>query len=338
MQQAIIIIIVVIVIIGLLLKLGKHVLFNPRVNSILTLIGVVVVAIIGIQYIGANFFFGLPAIIIIIVDCVRDIMISPDFYSDVEVRIDKLYMAKSLTSLFTYGSSRLVFFLIVQPCLSYSVKKEIQRRIDAWKPLPDSEFFDDLKAKEYYYQKHIDKLLDEGVIVSNIYTVDETVKSRRELLDKLYPKKIVAKIADAVAGDKDAKDIRKKCEKKLASDRIKQYYAYISTEAYDKLKDILIETMSSKGNCSSCNIVHFPELKVFHPDISISKTAFYNATSAWSEYFVIQTLSSLVKENLFEENNFNDNDPFDNPAYRYAKSTVKMPSIDADNDPLLALD
>lgn len=330
-------IIIAIIVIGLIIALAKYVLFHPRVNSVLTIIVFAVYIITGFQ---GNGKAG-PAVLIMsilpIIDCVRDIVIAPKYYEDPAIEIDRLYKVKSLVSLFTGGLARPIFLLIVGPCLSFSVRSEIQRRIDGWMPLPYSGF-SDLKAKEYYYAKHIAKLRSRGIIVSNINTVDEETKNRREMLDKLYPQKIIAKVVDMVAGDKDAKSIRQECEKKLVSQRIKLYYAYICANAFSQLPDMITKVMSQKGYCSAADISKFEELKALHTAMPISATASSEASAEWSEYFIIQALDPLVKKGVFVTDRFNDNDPFDNPAYSYTRSEVKMPSIDGDNDPLLALD
>lgn len=330
-------IVIAIIVIGLIIVLAKYILFHPRVNSVLTIIVFIVYIITAFQ---GNGKAG-PGILIMsilpIIDCIHDIAIAPKYYEDIEFGVDKLYKIKSLVSLFTGGFARPIFLVIVGPCLSFSVRSEIQGRIDNRMPLP-YEGFSDLMAKEYYYQKHIARLKASGIIVSNVNAVDEETKKRREMLDKLYPQKVIAKVVDMVAGDKDAKSIRQECEKKLEAKRIKQYYAYMSANAFSLLPDLLNKAMSQKGYCSAADISKFDELKELHTAMPSSASAPGNATAEWSEYFVIQALEPLVKKGIFVRDRFNDNDPFDNPAYSYTKSEVKMPSIDANSDPLLALD
>lgn len=330
-------IIIAIIVIGLIFVLFKYILFHPRVNSVLNIIVFIIYIATGFQGSGKAGPIILIMLILPTIDCVRDIIIAPEYYEDPSIEIDRLYKIKSLVSLFTWGLARPIFLLIVGPCLSFSVRSEIQRRIDGWMPLPYSGL-SDLKAKEYYFTKHIARLRLRGIIVSNVNTVDEETKKRREMLDKLYPQKVIAKVVDMVAGDKDAKSIRQECEKKLESQRIRQYYAYISANAFNELPNLIAKAMSKRGYCSAADISKFKELTALHTAMPISSTVSSAATAEWSEYFIIQALDPHVKKGVFATDRFNDNDPFDNPAYSYTKSEVKMPSIDANSNPLLALD
>lgn len=86
--------------------IGKFVLFEPRVNSIIWLLYFIYILKTALQARGGSLGFRLILIgiaIIVLIDCIRDIIIAKDYYEDIEIRIDKLYKIKSLTSIFTSG-------------------------------------------------------------------------------------------------------------------------------------------------------------------------------------------------------------------------------------------
>jgi len=71
---------------------------------------------------GLLFWFLIP-----VIDCVRDILIAPKYYELYENQLDKLYVVKSLTSIFTFGLARSVFLLVVHPFIAYSVRRELKK-------------------------------------------------------------------------------------------------------------------------------------------------------------------------------------------------------------------
>lgn len=326
------------VIIGLIaivaiILLIKFILFSPRANSVVMIIALIVGFILTLGNTPLTVIFIIN--IISIIDCIRDIVIAPEYYDDYGV--DDLFALKSLLSLVTFGLARAVFLCIVGPAISYSVKSDIEERIRLNKPLPHKDMYN-LPAKNYYYKKYIEGLKITKQIVSNENTVNEETKIRRQDLDKLYPKKVVEKIVDTVAGDKEKKSIRKICEEKLTSKVVKENYAYISKEAYDKLPELIIQGMTKKSMLSSRTICSLEELKPLNTTEPLKKWGKDNPDASWSEYFIIEVLEKLKKEGKFESANNDDSDPFNNPAYRYKKSEVEVKSINAEDNPLLALD
>ena len=327
-------IIIGILVIGVIITLGKYILFEPRVNSIISIIYFLWFAITELK---VGDWFPIILISIAMIDCVRDIIIAKDYYADIEIEIDKMYKIKSLSSIFTGGLVRIIFLLIVEPYLSFSVSSDIKKRMEQGYPLPYSSDYSSLQAKNYYYEKRILELVEKGELISNIKTVDSESKVQRKKLDDLYPEKILDKIVDMIAGDKDMKENRKRAERRLQINSIKKNYAYLRTDMFDMYAKLISEVMANKGCYSVLDIKKFEELKELNLMMPIVDN--YNEkNSTWSNYFIIQALQPLVVDGVFSDSDFNDNDVFDNHAYQYVKSTVMMPSIDADNEPRLALD
>lgn len=324
-------IIIAVVLIAIIILLTKHLLFNPILNAVISIIWFAFLGF-GFAQMGAGIIV-LP-ISIIIIDCVRDIVISKDYYESIEIEIDKRFLVKSLTAIFSLGFARIIFLLVVDPLLSHSVASEIKQQLRCEHPLPHSSFFSPSKAKNYYYAKQMGRLEKKGAVISNIQTVENETEIRRRKLSGLYPEKLLAKLSDIVAGDKDLKEKRKEAEGKLKS--YKSYYAYLSTAVFEKYPPLISEAMSKKGCCPLASIKSFEELKALNLTLPLALNN--SKDSEWSEYFIIQALRPLVFSGTFEDCDFNDKDVFDNHAYQYAKSAVRMPSIDADNDPLFALD
>lgn len=314
-----------VVILILAILLGKYILFSPRVNSGITMIWLVLIVI--------REPIAIILIIIPLIDCIRDIIIAKDYYEDLEIGIDKLFMIKSLTSILTLSFARVIFLLIVGPIIAHSVSSDIQKKIKEGRPLPYKSLYSKLQAKNYYYAKKIEMLEQKGIIISNIITVDNEADIRRKKLDGLYPKKLLDKMADMVAGDKEIKEKRKEAEGKLKPWVLKKYYAYISADVLAQYQKIIIEVMSKKGPYSPSVIKDFKELQLLR-DVNGGKAK----SGDWREFFVIQVLNPLVAVGVFEDNDFSDNDALNTHVYRYIKSEVPMKSIDANNDPLLALD
>lgn len=333
-------IIIGIIVIAVIWAIAKYVLFDPRINSGIYFLWFLYLCIcVGIAGWGSGGAFGFIIGFIIVgigmADCIRDIVMAKKYYESIDVEIDKFYMIKSLTSLFTIGLARIVYFLIVHPALSFMVSANIKKQMRSGQPLPYFSFYSNMKIRNYYYEKQIEKLEKKGVLISNKETVDYEAKIRQDKLDRLYPKKIVAKIVDMVAGDKEIKEKRKRAEQRLLS--MEKCYAYLSADWFAAYPNAIIAAMTEKGRCSVSSIQTFNELKTLNllcPVIGNAK----DRLTEWSEYFIIQALQPLVAQGVFSDDDFNDNDAMDNHAYQYAESKKRMPSINADEDPRFALD
>lgn len=330
----IIVLIIILAVICVGVSAAKHVLFNPVVNSALVGIVYLYLLIVFIMeaskrsgnytfWIYASILIGIP--FLVLMDCIWDIVHAKQYYCDIEIKIDKEFMIKSLSSIPTFGLSRLVFLCIVRPIRSIRTLLDIKKAVRDGYPV--------LSGENYYYTKWIGKLEKKGFIVSNIETVRNEAKIRREKLDRLYPKKTLEKVVDVVAGDKIVKEKRKDAEIRLQPQSLAKCCAYLSTPVFEQYPNLITDVMSEKGCHSVSDIKKFDELKSLHLTFP-----FYGNNTEWSEYFIIQALQPLVAEGAFEDNDWNDNDVFDNHAYRCTKSKVERKIIDADNDPLLALD
>ena len=322
-------IIIGIVVIFVIVCLGRHILFNPRVNSVITIIALAILVIRTEPIM-------ILLIIISVIDCVRDIVRAEDYYEDIEISIDRLYMTKSLLSIMTLGFVRAAFLLIVYPILYISVSSDIKRKVAAGLPMSNESQYSKLELKNYYYGKQISKLEENGIVISNKRTVDAEAFIRRKKLERLYPEKFIASLADMVSGDKDMKEKRRIAEDKLKSYTLHRYYAYLRPDIFDQYPRLITEAMSSKGKLSTQIIKQLDELKDLNLTLSFGYGVYQN--NYWSEYFIIQALNPLVADGTFEDDDLNDKDPLDNHAYRYTKSTKTMPSIDGDNDPRFVLD
>lgn len=327
-----------IVIILILIVLCKYVLFEPRVNSVISLIFYIMILGYAMNSQEVKLGFWTIFVCISMVDCIRDIILAKEMYEDIEIRIDKFYMVKSLTSLFLFEYSRSIFLLIVQPFLYFSIFKDIKKKIQCGYPLPYGSNYSNLKIKNYFYTKYISRLEKDGMIISNVKTVENEMQIEQKKLNDLYPEKLTAKIADMIAGDKDMKEMRKRAEGWFRSGEFINHYAYLGVDSFERYPKLIIEAMSERGCFPVSAIKRFEELKELNLLVPIVDKRNNNKNTGWSNYFIIQSLEPLVAEGIFSDNDFNDNDVFDNHAYQYVKSTVSMPSIDADNDPLFALD
>lgn len=330
MQYIIIGIIVIIVVFTLAIKLLELIfcallygLFHPKVNSIISLIFFL---FSGVTFLQRGSGLGIVLTGILIVDCILDIKRSYDYYTLPYSHIDKLYLIKSLTALLTFGYSRIIFCLVVGPLLSRSVLLDIQRKIAAEQPFsgPDSS----LQAKEYYYAKHIRKMEQQGTVVRNADTINIERDVISERLSNLYPQNLLEKLAEKFSGDSNTADTRKALEQRL--DNANRSYAYLSAAAFARFTQLIPEVMRAKACYSPSDIKNFEELS------ALNLTVPFGGSTDWSEYFIIQALQPLVADGTFMDNDISDG--VDNHAYQHMDSAKPMPSIDADNDPLFALD
>ena len=165
--------------------------------------------------------------------------------------------------------------------------------------------------------------------------MNSEIALRKAKLEKMYPKKTTSKIIDKFAGDEAVKEKRKNAEEQLSSNAVQKYYAYISRNTYQMLRQALINAMSSRGFMSSADIVNLPELALINKGIKTDKEVIDNK---WAEFFVIMVLTPLVEVNEFIENDMGCKDPMNTHNYQYTKTTKPMPSTNADEDPRFALD
>lgn len=345
MQYIIIIGIVLIVAIfafGLIVALVSCLLFHPVINSLLTAAFLIFA---GAKALSAGNLFVPFLAAIALADCIRDIIIGKKYYIKFDVSkeesklytLDKLFVIKSLTSLLTLGFARIVFLLIVGPVLSLTVASDINSKMAHGLPLPLPALYNKLQARNYYYAKYIEKLDAECAVVSNAETVDSEIKKRRERLDGLYPKKLMEKLTDKLAGDKDVKENRQRAEEKLQPDAIQTYYTYLSTPAFNRLQVALSNVMLHKGRFSPSDIQRFEELRGLNLMSAVDGRD--GGNSDWGEYFIIQALQPLVANGTFsDDGDLSDRDAFETHAYEHIHTSAPRKSQSPETNPLLALD
>lgn len=335
---------VIIVLLGILWNIIKLVfkfaasliaalLFRPRINTVLS-VGLI---ISGLIRLGNRLDWPLlmPFLFLVYLlpvwDCIYDFIRAPFYYK--KDGFDTLYMLKSISSLLTLFLARYAFFIFIEDRLYSRVIEQVYGKLQKGEPLLPELPDDALQAEQYYYAQQIEKLQKKGRLVSNRRTVNSEAETHRKKLSRMYPKKLLEKLMDtlnALFGDGAAKKAREDAEYRiaLATDSC----VYLGTNTFNKLSEALPAAMSHRGVCPLSSIKEFEELRA----LGLSKPV--NGKNDWADYFIIMALQPLVQQGSFEDEDYNDNDPFDNHAYHYAKSTVSMPSIDADNDPRFALD
>lgn len=317
-------------------------LFNPKLNSILGIFYFLLIAM--------SLFEPIAIILsaIAIADCVRDAVLANVVYSySYKYNVyDKKYIKKSILSFFTFGYIRVIYAVIIYPIIYGKIKADVKRKISNREPLlyRDNNYSFDM-TKKYYYSKLLRNLEKRGELVSNKETVVAEIKMIQERLNKLYPKKRIEVLVDKIAGDREAKAIREESADKLSYLRLREacgeVYAYIPASVYKKFPDNLSEAMSDKGTMSLAYIIKLKEVEeVTHPLVyNSSDDQSAQNNREWIYYFfIIQALKALVEDGIFEDNNLNDRDPFETHAYRYTQSTKQPVSINANDNPMLALD
>lgn len=301
-------------------KLINNIFFDPRVNSVITIIFSVCYLISDTTL----FSEGLRPLckvlwILSIIDCVRDFVAGEDYYRTPR---DPLYVIKSITSILTLGMSRGFFFLVVGPLIHYGETKALREAVESGQPVSPC-CSGSLRAQEYYYDMELEWLLKQGKLVSNEKTVREEIARSQRKLDKLYPKKFLEKIVDAVAGDDEVKEQRDRGEAGIK--RLRYSRTYISKAVYDQIPNALVEAMRDKGTLCAADIIKLEELERFD-----------FGKGCCGETFLIQALEPLVENGTFLDDDISD-DPLENHAYRYAHSSKQKKSIDASSDPRFAL-
>lgn len=322
----IIAIIIVCVIIYYIFKLIKYILFHPIVNGVITIIALLILSIVNGVFVLA---------ILPIIDCLRDIKLSDKIYnynSDPdELEIDSFFAVKSILSVLTLGQARVIYFVIVYPLIKLRTKSKMKNDIKNNGYVRFVCSYNGQLAK-YYYQKNLDKMLNTGTWRTNQEYVYSERKKSAEKLEKLYPRKILAKIADQFSGDAEMKYNRSYAQKVL--DRNDDFYCIcIPSEDWLRFTQLVVDNMANRGPMSAIHIARFSDFKELR---FVDRQTDDNLQTL--TYLIVSVLEPLVLSGEFNSFDFNDNDPLDNHSYQYARSTVEMKSIDGDNNPLLALD
>lgn len=337
-------IIIGLVVLVIVIFLAKHVLFNPRVNSIIHMVFLIMVTVAAIM--NPSPLTPLKILLAVnIIDCIRDIIVAKTHYADIEIEVDRLYMIKSLSwavllavwfissnpyVLLLVFAPRIVYLFAVYPIIAHLVSRDVKRKLAASQPLPYySDQYGGMAAKGYYFSRKIRKLSSKGLLTANSRTVDAEVAVRKARLADLYPEKLVAKLADFFAGDSEKKDMRKEAEKKLNASATEMHKAYVSFALYQQYQTKILEALlARKRTFSPWKIKEFEELG----DLKLTIPVGVSRSVEWSEYFIIQVLTPLVNDGVITDFQCSD-EPMSNHQYG-----VEIKSIDANVNPLLALD
>lgn len=340
-------IIIAIFVIALVVVVAKYVLFHPQINSVISVICLIWMLVYVSTAVPQLAFSAFILLLIPIIDCIRDVIIAPKYYgTNIEYELDKLYVIKSLTSLFTVGFARYIFFLVIDPHIARSVKRSLKREIRAGRKLTGCTGRQGEHigwrimggARWYHFNKQVKQLEKKGIAISNRETEAlETEKSQKKL-EGLYPKKLMDKMLDKVAGNEEIKLNRNRAEQLL---RLEPATSYLPVSTFEKIPHLVIDAMSNKGVCPLSEIKYFPELQSLNlvKPLKDGEHNWYEMHSdRWFDCFIIQALQPLVADGTFVDDDFNDKDPLDCHAYRYTKSAKPMMSQSPETNPDLALD
>jgi len=344
---------------------AKHVLFNPRINSIINALILIIAIVFMLTSLNWNkgpvmaVILSLLIIVIlpfiVLIDCIRDVIIAKKFYKDTKLGLDKLYIIKSLSVLalivtaliiaainqgkhsplyvslivylFIIGLPRIIFLFVVNPLIHHSVSSDIKRKITTHSPLPYNESdYSQIAAKCYYHGKIAQKLLKKGLLVTNIETVKNETNISRDKLAKMYPEKLLTKLADMIAGDKETKEMRKNAEEKLTPSAISKHGAFLGIALYERYAaDIVKFLLSIEKTFSPCNMKLYEELS----GLNLMQPLGLSNDSEWSEYFIIQALDQSVKDGMVQDGNYCD-DPLVNHSFGVKMKSVDGPPLDDD--------
>ena len=309
-------------VLGFILDLIRKALFKPAFNSAIWLILCASASGLGIlayhDY-RITLLFLLP-----IPDCINDIVRANELYvpwgRDDHPQPDSTYILKSLLCIPTLGLIRILYFFIIEPYLSFTMKRGAKKLIRKGYPVaknicPGKRF---KTMRLYYWQKTLKKMEESGLIVSNEDTVKKETERQREKFYK-HPRE---ERYDLPAFDVLVRD-----------NVIPSFIAYIGADAYERLPGVIMEGMSRRGTLPVSEIKKLDGMEVL-----FGRNTGWADEVNWSDYFIIQALEPYVEDGTFEDSDYNDIDPLDTHAYRYVKSSKKMKSIKADSDPRFALD
>ncbi len=237
-------IIIGIVAICIIVFFVKHILFNPRVNSVICIIGFIVLIVLvwNTQYRAASIVFAIA-----IIDCIRDISLAEELYETPDIEIDKVYAAKSILGILTLGLARAIYLLIIVSHSYFKASSDVNRILKSGCPFR-STIDSNEENYNYFYKKRVDKLIEEGKVVSSYNTFEDELSKSYKRLNKLYPKKFFAKLIDKVAGNEEMKKKRNDASNHYEKDRAP--YVCINTEIFNKFPQAITEAMSKRSTCS----------------------------------------------------------------------------------------
>lgn len=303
----------------------KALFFGPKVNSMVTIILIVCVLIADVTPFSVSLRPLFKVLwVLSILDCIRDILLADSYYR--RYGVDPLYKVKSILSLLTLGLVRGVFLFVVGPYLHHCVAQELRATVDSG-GLVSPCYGNGLRAEEYYYDREVEKFVQGGELASNEDTLRHELALGEKRLEKLYPKKLMNKVVDAVAGDEAVKQKRDEAKRELPCIRASR--TYMTKSALERLGDVAVQALKEDGRTRSAKeIVRFWPLEPFR---------LLNESNVWwLQMFLIQALEPLAENGtVLDLGSLSDTDPLDNHVYCYMKNIGNLRCTDprlADDD------
>ena len=196
------------------------------------------------------------------------------------------------------------------------------------KLIKSNDFFKEQYGHDTFYRRGKSTYLglkhDGGMVLSNESIIKRETMISTDKLEKMYPKKFLAKAVEFFVGDKETIAKRERAEGELEIMRNK--VSYISKKGYKKFSGMAEEFLRQVSSMSPRDLI---EMKF--PDK-------YNSwLSLGVEFFLIKVFNSgVIKGNIVDENK--SDYPMENHAYRHTESVAQVKVTDANKDPRLALD
>lgn len=326
----------------IIIFLAKYIFFDVKINSVLFLIASVVMFFWKPEFF-PNTGIALVLLILNAIDCIRDVVVSYDYYGNGSKKMDGMYALKSLSSviLIIVGCvsadrnlalafiPRAVFLLLIYPIEYLKVSSDVNSSLEAGLPIPVYfSHYSSSRKDRYWYNKVINSLLENNKIISNEDTVSEEVKCSEDKLSKNYPEGMLNELLLSVF-DKQKKEKLNQIKEKLKDYNVYKHVAYVSKEFYAEFGDKLYAVIVGKKAPYSTNVIRtFPELKMY----KLNSPNGISGDTEWSEFFISKILNGYVKKGKLKDFTCSD-EPLDNHAYG-----VSIKSHNASDDPRLALD
>jgi hypothetical protein len=242
---------------------------------------------------------------------------------------------RSIQSVFQGIINNNVLLLLAVSVRAITSIQEISAAIKVKKLIKSNDFFTISKPLENsnsesdypgYYPEFRYLMLEkgEGFIESNEWKIKEEKEISSKKIDKMFPKKFLAKVADFFAGDTETIEKRERAAKELAE--MEKKVSYISKEGFQKFSAKAEELLRQVSSMSPRDFI----------EKKLSKE--YNSwPSLGVEFFLIEAFASGVKNGKIEDRDISDY-PIENHAYRHTESVAQVKVTNANKDPRLRLD
>jgi hypothetical protein len=323
-------IIACLILIGLVVVLFKAVLFWPRGNSAISII-FILSFIHGSQNILKSFM-----LVIALIDCVVDWIMAPKLYEDFYFEdsmdeLDKFYIIKSLLSTFTGFYARVVYLLVVDPIMYMRAKNNVNDMLENDLIIPNNDIITKYsKQNQGCMYVILDKYIKQGLVITNKEEVKEELKYSKAKLENSYPTKLIDKLIKLLNDNKEIKKEREKAEAEIKSEN--KLYSYIECQFYQRCKQEFASVLVSHGTLSPVDIIKLEDLQSM---VFLNGKEFTDK-EVTLKYYAISILNGLEKDGIVEKYDFGDG-LLENHQYKHTNG-LPMKSINADENPLLALD